>query len=280
VRPLALSIALCLGSDGVTGAAAVSSQQPPTSMMVNPACADVWDEILLDWDPAWKVSALEPRPQDERLPDPAVLAAFLGSVPGLEKAVAKLDAADRDVLYVRLHTLTLADLGKHYPALGPRLLRAAKLQACRQTLAESPESRSERQIHAHAAEATHRGARPGSPGPGSCSTRWSIPRLPTWTRSARSFNRLAPWRNRSSTNTPVILKHRYSSRAASPACPSSPRRAGMLTRSWRKQRRRWGKSARISAVVGPSARLASTVFSVTRVPFRTGSPPTIYRSRS
>src|SRR5438445_13644323 len=36
-----------------------------------------------------------------------------------------------------------------------------------------------------------------------------------------------------------------------------------------------GKSARISAVVAPSARLARTVFSVTRVPFRTGSPPTI-----
>ena len=35
-----------------------------------------------------------------------------------------------------------------------------------------------------------------------------------------------------------------------------------------------GKSARISAVVEPSARLASTVFSVTRVPFRIGSPRT------
>ena len=36
-----------------------------------------------------------------------------------------------------------------------------------------------------------------------------------------------------------------------------------------------GKSARISVVVAPSARLASTVLSVTRVPFRIGSPPTI-----
>jgi hypothetical protein len=35
-----------------------------------------------------------------------------------------------------------------------------------------------------------------------------------------------------------------------------------------------GKSARISAVVAPSARLASTVRSVTRVPLKTGSPPT------
>src|SRR5262249_1021399 len=36
-----------------------------------------------------------------------------------------------------------------------------------------------------------------------------------------------------------------------------------------------GKSARNSRVVAPSAKLASTVFRVTRVPFRTGSPPTI-----
>jgi len=35
---------------------------------------------------------------------------------------------------------------------------------------------------------------------------------------------------------------------------------------------RVGKSARISAVVAPSARLASTVLSVTRVPLKTGSP--------
>src|SRR5271157_365913 len=35
-----------------------------------------------------------------------------------------------------------------------------------------------------------------------------------------------------------------------------------------------GKSARISAVVAPSARLASTVLRVTRVPLSTGWPPT------
>src|SRR5207248_3111355 len=34
-----------------------------------------------------------------------------------------------------------------------------------------------------------------------------------------------------------------------------------------------GKSARISRVVAPSARLASTVLKVTRVPLNTGSPP-------
>ena len=41
-----------------------------------------------------------------------------------------------------------------------------------------------------------------------------------------------------------------------------------------------GKSARISAVVAPSARLARTVLSVTRVPLNTAWPPTMRGSRT
>jgi len=43
---------------------------------------------------------------------------------------------------------------------------------------------------------------------------------------------------------------------------------------------RMGNSARISAVVAPSAKLASTVLKVTHVPLSTGSPPTMWGSRS
>src|SRR5439155_10044912 len=43
---------------------------------------------------------------------------------------------------------------------------------------------------------------------------------------------------------------------------------------------RVGKSSSTSSVVAPSARLASTLRSVTRVPFRTGSPPQTFGWRT
>jgi hypothetical protein len=70
---------------------------------------------------------------------------FLASVPGLDDAVAHLDALDKDLFYVRLHIAGLADLKKRYPKIDFALLERAKAQACKNIVAD-PASMKERRL--------------------------------------------------------------------------------------------------------------------------------------
>ena len=105
--------------------------EPKVTVTVPAACAGVWTKVYVDFDRSWTVDVLPVRAEDERLPEPEVLEAFLARVPDLETALAKLDAADRDLFYVRVKTRPLAELQKKYPRLAPALLEAAKVETCR-----------------------------------------------------------------------------------------------------------------------------------------------------
>ena len=109
---------------------------PALEMSVPSPCSDVWKDVYTDAKPDWKVTVLAPRPEDEKLPEPAVLKAYVLSVPGLEDAIATFDAADQDVFYVRARTQPLAKLVKSYPTVDPKIVRKAKVQACKEAAAK------------------------------------------------------------------------------------------------------------------------------------------------
>lgn len=117
-------------------AAAEAAAEPTITMSVPAACADVWKQVYEGADDSWKVTVLPPRPADEKIPDMQALGAFVASVEGLESALAGYDAADRDIFYVRTRTKSLKELGAKYPKLDKGILRAAKVQACRDVAGE------------------------------------------------------------------------------------------------------------------------------------------------
>jgi tetratricopeptide (TPR) repeat protein len=119
----------------LAGPAVSTPAEPPVTLSVPAACSDVYRQVFTDLDPSWSVTVLPPR-DDVRLPMPKVLNAFLAAVPGLESATAKFDALDKDMFYMRVHYLfSLAQLQKEYPKMDKGLLWAAKLRACRDTMA-------------------------------------------------------------------------------------------------------------------------------------------------
>ena len=108
-----------------------ASAEPAITVTVPAACADVRKSVYTDFDASWKVTVLAPTKEDESTPQPEVLDAFLARVPGLADAVAKFDALDRDILFIRLQTKPLADLVKQYPKIKRSVLEAAKTDRCR-----------------------------------------------------------------------------------------------------------------------------------------------------
>ena len=104
---------------------------PAMTFSVPAPCADVWHKVYTDLDPSWKVTVLAPSAEDEKLPDPDVQSHFFSRVPGLERALAKLDAVDRDAFFVRVQTRPLAELQKKYPKVKRELLEAAKVERCK-----------------------------------------------------------------------------------------------------------------------------------------------------
>lgn len=125
-----------MGSVILTAAAVMllagAPAEPKVTVTVPAACAGVWAKVYVDFDRSWTVDVLPARAEDERLPEPEVLDAFIARVSGLDAAIAKLDAADRDLFYVRVKTRSLAELQKKYPRLAPALLEAAKVESCRE----------------------------------------------------------------------------------------------------------------------------------------------------
>jgi hypothetical protein len=114
----------------------LAQSQPPVTVTVPAACADVWPHVFTQFDRSWNVTVLEPSKTEQALPMPDELDRFVASVPGLESAVAPMDALDRDLLYLRLHTRRLADLTRQYPAIGRALLERAKVEACKRIVAD------------------------------------------------------------------------------------------------------------------------------------------------
>lgn len=109
---------------------------PPVRVSVAAACKDVWPKVYTDLDPSWTVDVLRVRPEDERLPAAEALAAFFARLPELDRALAGLDAADRDVFYVRVKTRGLTELRQRYPRVPAELLEAAKVDLCREAAGE------------------------------------------------------------------------------------------------------------------------------------------------
>lgn len=105
--------------------------EPAITVTVPAACADVWKSVYTEFDESWNVTVLAPTKDDESTPQPEVLDAFLARVPGLSDAVAKFDALDRDIFFIRLQTKPLADLVKQYPTIKRSVLEAAKTDRCR-----------------------------------------------------------------------------------------------------------------------------------------------------
>ncbi len=121
-------------------APAEAAKGPSVTASVPAACADVWKEVYPQFDKGgWKVTVLDPREKDLKVPVPEVLESFVTAVPGLSDALASMDALDRDLFYVRVRGKSLAELKRHYPKIEPATLRAAKLQACRDVAAETGE---------------------------------------------------------------------------------------------------------------------------------------------
>ena len=129
----AASIVMLLGAAPAASAKAPAktTAEPPITVTVPAPCADVWKSVYTEFEPSWNVTVLPASKEDETPPEPEVLNAFLARVPGLEAAVAKLDALDRDMFFIRLQTKTLAELKKAYPKMKADLLEAAKTDRCR-----------------------------------------------------------------------------------------------------------------------------------------------------
>jgi hypothetical protein len=79
--------------------------EPSVTVTVPSACADVWPHFFTQFERSWNVTVLEPNQKEQELPMSDVLDHFVVSVPGLVNAMAPMDRLDRDLLYVRLHTL-------------------------------------------------------------------------------------------------------------------------------------------------------------------------------
>lgn len=109
---------------------------PVIEMSVPAPCSDVWKDVYTDANDSWKVTVLAPRKEDEKLPSPEALKEYVLSVPGLEDSIATFDAADQDIFYVRARTQPLAKLVKSYPTVDPKVLRKAKVQACKEAAAK------------------------------------------------------------------------------------------------------------------------------------------------
>lgn len=122
---LLLPITLILAGTAATQPVAA----PQVSFTVPAACSDVYADVYTDLDPSWVVTVRHDGKVE--LPMPEETDAFLMIVPGLEKAVSGMDALDRDLFYVRTHEAGFAELQHLYPNLDGKLLRAAKVQACR-----------------------------------------------------------------------------------------------------------------------------------------------------
>lgn len=117
-------------------APAKPAAEPAIEMSIPAPCADVWKDVYEGANASWKVTVLAPRAEDEKLPEPEQLKAFVLSVPGLEDAIATFDSADQDVFYVRARTQPLPKLVKSYPTVDPKIVRKAKLQACKEAAAK------------------------------------------------------------------------------------------------------------------------------------------------
>ena len=107
-------------------------KEPAVTVTVPAPCADVWQKVYTDFDASWTVTVLPASADDEKLPDPEVLDAFIARVPGLKDAVSTLDALDRDVFFVRLQTKPLSELKRAYPKVRAAVLEAAKADRCKQ----------------------------------------------------------------------------------------------------------------------------------------------------
>lgn len=132
----AATAVLLLASGAKAEKAPAAGAEPSITMSVPAACADVWKQVYQGADDSWKVTVLPPRPADEKVPDTQALASFIGAVEGLESALADYDRLDRDIFYVRTRTRSLKELAAKYPKLDRALLRAAKVQACREVAGE------------------------------------------------------------------------------------------------------------------------------------------------
>ena len=126
-----LAVLLAGARPAAPAAAPAPADEPAITVSVPAACADVWQKVYTDLDRTWTVEVLPVGPEDERLPEPEVLDAFIARVKGLTEAVRSMDAVDRDVFFVRLKTRGLAELKKRYPKLDGSLLEAAKVESCR-----------------------------------------------------------------------------------------------------------------------------------------------------
>jgi hypothetical protein len=100
--------------------------------------------VFKKFDQSWNVTVLAPSKTEQELPMPEARDEFLASVPGLEEAVAHLDALDKDVFYLRVHIARLADLKRQYPKMALALLERAKVQACKNTIAEPAPTQEQR----------------------------------------------------------------------------------------------------------------------------------------
>lgn len=113
-----------------------AAAEPVIEMSVPAPCSDVWKDVYEGASDSWKVTVLAPRKEDEKLPEPEALKKYVLSVPGLEDSIATFDAADQDIFYVRARIQPLAKLVKSYPTVDPKVLRKAKVQACKEAAAK------------------------------------------------------------------------------------------------------------------------------------------------
>lgn len=129
-------LVLASGAKPAAAPNAKPAAEPVIEMSVPAPCSDVWKDVYTDANDSWKVTVLAPRKEDEKLPSPEALKEWVLSVPGLEDSIATFDAADQDVFYVRARIQPLAKLVKSYPTVDPKVLRRAKVQACKEAAAK------------------------------------------------------------------------------------------------------------------------------------------------
>lgn len=106
------------------------------TISVHPACADVWRDVFKDADPSLSGALQDTRPEDQTVPTPALVDRFLSKLHGLEQALAPMGRLDRDLFYMRVYVSRLEKLILLYPRIDPPLLRAAKIQACKDVIGD------------------------------------------------------------------------------------------------------------------------------------------------
>lgn len=114
---------------------------PSVTISVHPACADVWKDVFRDADPSLNAALQDARPEDQNVPTPAVVDRFLSKLHGLEKALVPMGRLDRDLFYMRVYVSRFEKLLLLYPQIDPALLRAAKIQACKDVVGEDGENK-------------------------------------------------------------------------------------------------------------------------------------------